>query len=151
MPLYGQSFSINDQKVGNGLNVAASAGHAGEFTRAAGFLAYYEICDRIINRNWTLVQDPQRRMGPYAYKENQWVSFDDSDMIRQKAQYVRDMGLGGGMIWALDLDDFRGRCGEGPHPLMHTLQQVLSDPPNKHDKRNYFLNCLRNYLTINFY
>ncbi|XP_051164101.1 probable chitinase 10 [Leptopilina boulardi] len=134
MPLYGQSFAINDPKVGSGLNAAASAGNAGEFTRAAGFLAYYEICDRIVNRNWTVVQDPQRRMGPYAFKGNQWVSFDDSDMIRQKAQFVRDMGLGGGMIWALDLDDFKGRCGEGPHPLMHTLQQVLSEPPNKHDK-----------------
>lgn len=137
MPLYGQSFSINDPKAGTGLNSPASAGTAGEFTKAAGFLSYYEICDRIHNRGWTVVQDPQRRMGPYAYKGSQWVSFDDADMLRQKAQFVRDMGLGGGMVWALDLDDFRGRCGEGPHPLMHTLQQVLAEPPNKHDRRQY--------------
>lgn len=138
MPLYGQAFSINDPSRGTGLNSPASAGTAGEFTKAAGFLAYYEICDRIRNKGWQVVQDPERRMGPYAYKGNQWVSFDDADMIRQKAQYVRDMGLGGGMVWALDLDDFRGRCGEGQHPLMHTLQQVLADPPNNHDRRKYF-------------
>ncbi|XP_043252760.1 probable chitinase 10 [Colletes gigas] len=126
MPLYGQSFSINDPSAGTDLNAPASAGQAGEFTRAAGFLSYYEICDRIRKRGWTVVQDPQRRMGPYAYKGNQWVSFDDAEMIERKAQFVRDMGLGGGMVWALDLDDFRGRCGEGPHPLMHTLQRVLS-------------------------
>lgn len=137
MPLYGQSFSINDPKAGTGLNVPASAGNAGEFTRAAGFLSYYEICDRIHNRGWTVVQDPERRIGPYAYKGNQWVSFDDADMLRQKAQYVRDMNLGGGMVWALDLDDFRGRCGEGPHPLLHTLQEVLADPPNSHDRREH--------------
>ncbi|XP_031787655.1 probable chitinase 10 [Nasonia vitripennis] len=134
MPLYGQAFSLNDPSRGTGLNSPASAGTAGEFTKAAGFLAYYEICDRIHNKGWQVVQDPERRMGPYAYKGNQWVSFDDADMIRQKAQYVRDMGLGGGMVWALDLDDFRGRCGEGQHPLMHTLQQVLADPPNSHDR-----------------
>ncbi|XP_043594466.1 probable chitinase 10 isoform X2 [Bombus pyrosoma] len=134
MPLYGQSFSINDRNAGTGLNVPASAGQAGEFTRAAGFLSYYEICDRIRNRGWNVVQDSEHRMGPYAYKGTQWVSFDDADMIRRKAEYVRDMGLGGGMVWALDLDDFRGRCGEGPHPLMHTLQKVLASPPNKDEE-----------------
>ncbi|CAK9798859.1 Probable chitinase 10 [Anthophora quadrimaculata] len=134
MPLYGQSFSINDPSVGNGLNVPASAGQAGEFTRAAGFLSYYEICDRIKNRGWNVVQDTEHRMGPYAYKGNQWVSFDDAEMIRRKARYIRDMGLGGGMVWALDLDDFRGRCNEGPHPLMHTLQKVLADSPDKDEE-----------------
>ncbi|XP_034193394.1 putative chitinase 10 isoform X2 [Osmia lignaria lignaria] len=134
MPLYGQSFTINDPSAGAGLNVPASAGQAGEFTRAAGFLAYYEICDRIRNRGWNVVQDPEHRMGPYAFKGNQWVSFDDVESIRRKAQYVKDMGLGGGMVWALDLDDFRGRCGEGQHPLMRTIQGVLSDTPSKVDE-----------------
>ncbi|XP_012524289.2 probable chitinase 10 [Monomorium pharaonis] len=134
MPLYGQSFTINDPKAGTGLNSPASAGNAGEFTRAAGFLSYYEICDRVRNRGWTVVQDPEGRMGPYAYKGSQWVSFDDAKMIRRKAQFVRDMGLGGGMVWALDLDDFRGRCNEGAHPLMHTIQQVLAEPANGRDK-----------------
>lgn len=128
MPLYGQSFTINDPRAGTGLNSPASAGNAGEFTRAAGFLSYYEICDRVRNRGWTIVQDPEYRMGPYAYKGSQWVSFDDPEMIRRKAEFVRDMGLGGGMVWALDLDDFRGRCGNGPHPLMHVIQQVLAEP-----------------------
>ncbi|XP_070161707.1 probable chitinase 10 [Polyergus mexicanus] len=128
MPLYGQSFTINDPRAGTGLNSPASAGNAGEFTRAAGFLSYYEICDRVRNRGWTIVQDPEYRMGPYAYKGSQWVSFDDPEMIRRKAEFVRHMGLGGGMVWALDLDDFRGRCGNGPHPLMHVIQQVLAEP-----------------------
>lgn len=134
MPLYGQSFSINDPSGGTELNVPASAGQAGEFTGAAGFLAYYEICDRIKNRGWNVVRDPEQRMGPYAYKGSQWVSFDDAETIQRKAQYVRDMDLGGGMIWALDLDDFRDRCGEGPHPLMHALQKVLSEPPTKDEE-----------------
>lgn len=43
MPLYGQSFSLTDENK-NGLNERAPLpGQAGEFTRAAGFLAYYEV------------------------------------------------------------------------------------------------------------
>nr|AUF41628.1 chitinase 4 [Rhynchophorus ferrugineus] len=128
MPLYGQSFRLEDEKV-NGLNAKAPGpGEAGEYTRAAGFIAYYEICDRIQNRGWTVVQDPKRRMGPYAYKGNQWVSFDDQEMIRIKSEYIRRMDIGGGMIWALDLDDFKNKCGHGRHPLLTTIRNVLADP-----------------------
>lgn len=43
MPLYGQSFTLADPKK-NGLNAKAPGpGQAGEYTRAAGFLAYYEV------------------------------------------------------------------------------------------------------------
>lgn len=38
------------------------------------------------------------------------------------------MDLGGGMIWALDLDDFKNRCGEGRHPLLTVIRNVLADP-----------------------
>ncbi|GLV44511.1 Chitinase 10 [Carabus blaptoides fortunei] len=128
MPLYGQSFQL-EKAAANTLNCKAPGpGQAGEFTRAAGFLAYYEICDRILNKGWTVVQDPEHRMGPYAYKGNQWVSFDDREMIRRKSEYIRQMNLGGGMVWALDLDDFRDRCGQGVHPLMNVIRDVLKDP-----------------------
>lgn len=128
MPLYGQSFQLAKESE-NGLNAKAPGpGQAGEFTRAAGFLAYYEICDRVKNRGWTVVQDEKQRMGPYAYKGNQWVSFDDADMIRRKSEYIRAMDLGGGMIWALDLDDFKNRCGDGHHPLLSVIRDVLRAP-----------------------
>lgn len=43
MPLYGQSFTLADTK-NHGLNSRAPGpGQAGESTRAAGFLAYYEV------------------------------------------------------------------------------------------------------------
>lgn len=43
MPLYGQSFTLADPSE-NGLNAKSyGPGEAGEFTRAGGFLAFYEV------------------------------------------------------------------------------------------------------------
>lgn len=78
--------------------------------------------------------DPGKRMGPYAYKGDQWVSYDDVETLRRKAQLVRQLGLGGGMVWALDLDDFKNRCGDGPHPLLRAIRNTLRDPPGVQDK-----------------
>ena len=133
MPLYGQSFRL-EKADNHGLNAPAPGpGEAGEFTRAAGFLAYYEICHKVKNERWTVVKDPKNRTGPYAYKDQQWVSYDDVDTIRRKSEYIKRMNLGGGMIWALDLDDFRNRCGEGRHPLLSTIRRVLSDSHVSHE------------------
>lgn len=42
-----------------------------------------QIC-HFIQQGWTVVTDPEGRMGPYAYSGNQWVSFDDVETIRRK-------------------------------------------------------------------
>ncbi|XP_017154888.1 probable chitinase 10 [Drosophila miranda] len=133
MPLYGQSFTLENAN-NNGLNAKAPGpGQAGEFTKAAGFLAYYEICDRVKHQGWEVIQDERGRMGPYARKGTQWVSYDDPEMIRKKSQLVRALDLGGGMVWALDLDDFRNRCGDGVHPLLREIHDVLKDPPSGYE------------------
>ena len=107
MPMYGQSFTL-ESAAENGLNAPSiEGGIAGQYTRAKGFLAYYEICSLVTSKGWKVVSDPSGSMGPYAYKDDQWVSFDDVKMIQHKSQYVKNMNLGGAMIWALDLDDFR--------------------------------------------
>ncbi|XP_059054390.1 probable chitinase 10 [Achroia grisella] len=139
MPLYGQSFTLGSQwdtppqllekKNATGLNIPAiTGGEPGEYTQAKGFLAYYEICDRIRHSGWQLVKDPYQRMGPYAYKDDQWVSFDDIDIIKKKVNFIKSLNLAGGMVWALDLDDFRNRCGQGKHPLMNAIRNGLLDP-----------------------
>ena len=126
LPFYGQSFTLESAQR-NGLGEKTyGGGSAGEFTRARGFLAYYEICHKIINEGWKVVRDPKGRIGPYAHnKGTEWVGFDDIDTIKHKAEYIKEMGLGGAMIWALDLDDFTDRCGCETHPLLKTINRVL--------------------------
>ena len=88
--MYGQAFSL-DNPSENGLNApAGQKGQAGEFTRAAGFLAYYEICYKIKYQGYQVVTDPQGRMGPYAVKGRQWVGYDDVNMIRYKVSMTLD-------------------------------------------------------------
>lgn len=82
-----------------------------------------------MKKGWTVVQDKERRIGPYAYKGDQWVSFDDAQQIKLKAELIKKLGLGGGMIWALDLDDFKNRCGCEPSPLLRTMNRVLRNYP----------------------
>jgi len=88
-------------------------------------LAYYEICLYIRQHRWNVVRDARGRIGPFAYLADQWVSFDDAPMVRHKSEYIKAMGLGGAMIWALDLDDFKNYCGCESYPLLKTINRVL--------------------------
>jgi chitinase len=66
-----------------------------------------------------------KQVGPYAYSGSQWVSFDDVDTIRFKSKWALEMGLAGGMVWALDLDDFKNVCNCETHPLLKTINRVM--------------------------
>lgn len=41
----------------------------------------------------------KKAMGPVAYKGNQWVGYDDIDIVKRKAEYVAENGLGGRQIF----------------------------------------------------
>jgi len=100
IPLYGQSFTLASSR-DNGLNASTyGPGEAGQFTRQGGVLSYYEIC----SQKWNVVQNPNGLMGPYAYNGNQWVSYDDIPFVKKKAKYIKDKGLGGGMIWVTNFE-----------------------------------------------
>lgn len=89
---------------------------------------------------------------PYLVKGNQWVSYDDQESLKRKVNlfsimnsyslmfadyivnfivclnqvdFVNSKGLGGIMVWTLDLDDFTGSCGDGKYPLLRAINQEL--------------------------
>ena len=50
----------------------------------------------------------ERAGAQWLYDGDEWWSYDDPAVLRQKAEYVRAKGLGGMTFWALDGDDPAG-------------------------------------------
>ncbi|CAH1403453.1 unnamed protein product [Nezara viridula] len=111
IPTYGRSYTLFNPDSTDLGSPADGPGEQGEATREKGYLAYYEICNNIKD-GWTVVQPKESAMGPYAYKDNQWVGYDDEAIARKKAEYVNQRNLGGIMFWSIDNDDFRGKTNK---------------------------------------
>ncbi|XP_043572169.1 acidic mammalian chitinase-like [Chiloscyllium plagiosum] len=121
-PTYGHTFRLTSSDTGVGAP-ASGAGPAGQYTRQAGFLAYYEICTflKSATMKWNAPQ-----MVPYAYKENEWLGYDNVKSFGKKVEWLRNNNYGGAMVWDLALDDFSGAfCNQGPYPLINTLHTGL--------------------------
>lgn len=43
-----------------------------------------QICDNVKNDGWSVTKDPKGRVGPYASKHDQWVSYDDVSNVARK-------------------------------------------------------------------
>ena len=85
-------------------------------------MAYFEICENILNKNWTKHWD-EVQQSVFATEDNQWVSFDNQRSIILKVKWAMSMSLGGTMLWTLDFDDYSGRfCHEG---YFYTYSQKL--------------------------
>ncbi|XP_072522638.1 acidic mammalian chitinase-like [Salminus brasiliensis] len=120
---YGRTFHLTSSANGVGAPANGPAA-AGIYTREAGFWSYYEICGFL---EGTKVQWIDEQRVPYATKGNEWVGFDTKESFEIKVQYLKDNKIGGAFVWALDLDDFAGQfCGQGNHPLMGHLRNLLA-------------------------
>jgi chitinase len=122
MPLYGRTFMMaNAQNQKPGAPITGP-GPAGPYTRQQGMLGYNEVC---VNKNqWRRVWDDQQK-APYAINGNQWLSYDDVESIGLKVDYANNKGLGGGMVWSIETDDFQGDCGQGRYPLLQKIKGGL--------------------------
>ncbi|XP_055903089.1 endochitinase-like [Eupeodes corollae] len=124
VPFYGRSFTLSSQgqnKILGSPIPTTGSGSAGAYTGEGGLLAFYEICDP--SQGWTMKWDDVGKV-PYAYKGNQWVGFEDVKSLQFKMDFIKQKGYKGGMIWAADLDDFRGTCGS-KHPLVSVMHQNM--------------------------
>lgn len=91
----------------------------------AFFLMIAQICQGIKEDDWTVVQPNPDAVGPYAFKGNQWVGYDDEAIARKKGEYVVKNGLGGIMFWSIDNDDFRGTCHGRPYPIIEAAKEAM--------------------------
>lgn len=125
MAFYGRTYTLGSPD-NHGLHAPVkkwdtNGGKPGLFTNESGFMAYFEFC--LEEETWTKDYD---KIGecPYAYKANQWIGYEDSKSLEIKMDWLKKNKYGGAMIWALDLDDYRGACGE-KDALFNTLVRGL--------------------------
>ena len=109
---------------------SGDGGAVGNFTEEAGFLSYLEICLLKAEGGWREGEDSDGN--PYMVKGDQWVGYDSPANVRRKMEYVKGRGLGGAMIWAVDLDDYLGLCGSR-WPLLSVMNRQLRRKENIHN------------------
>lgn len=112
-------------KINNGFDAPSSGfGGIGE----GGFVTFPEVCDLISHQNATVVFDHDTRT-PYAYHNNDWVSFENENSIAYKAEFAASLGLGGAMVFSLNTDDYIGSspCSSSVFPLTSRVKLVIND------------------------
>jgi chitinase len=125
--IYGRTFKLKQKKNSDikPYTPSKGAGLSGNYTGSQGFLSYYEICDLIKKQKWTNEYDKEQQV-PFAYKDDQWVGYDNQVSIEKKCYYIAKRRLAGAMIWSLDLDDFNGIfCGQGKYPLVKKVKKIF--------------------------
>ncbi|TRY73233.1 hypothetical protein TCAL_08182 [Tigriopus californicus] len=122
IPAFGQSFTTKGSATHSPQAVAAK-GRQGHLTSSAGILSYTEICLELQNETWS--QGGTNISGPYMYKGNQWIGYDDPSSIKAKVRYVLDHGLGGVMLWEISFDDFNPLCSDVKNPLLEAIHENL--------------------------
>ncbi|XP_053674360.1 probable chitinase 2 [Anopheles nili] len=111
-----------------GIN-ALGPGLAGPYTRSEGSLGYNEVCEmlkpnRTATNPWNVKLVAQSAV-KYAYRDDQWITFDGVETIGTKVKYAMDKKLGGVMFWTIDTDDFQGDCHNEAYPLLLTALRTL--------------------------
>ena len=125
IPTYGRAYKLSSTDLTEPGSPADGPAEPGKATKEKGYLAYYEICDKIKTEGWTVEKPDPEAVGPYAHRGDEWVGYDDEEAAAKKGQYVRDQELGGIMFWSIDNDDFRGSCTGRKYPLIEAAKAAL--------------------------
>ncbi|CAN8021835.1 unnamed protein product [Ixodes persulcatus] len=127
IPFYGRSFTLQDPRQNSLMapirkDVSAMPG---QFVMSDEILAYYEVCMDITMRGWKRNYDAVGQC-PYAYRDDQWVGYEDEESVSAKVDFVMDKDYGGVMVFNVDMDDFQGVCGM-KNPLLNAIGQKFTE------------------------
>lgn len=102
---YGRSFQLADPACSTPGCLFKGGASPGPCTDNSGTLSYAEIMDIIDEYRLTPYYDQDNAVKWITWAGDQWVSYDDFETIQQKIDYANAIGLGGLLIWAVDLDN----------------------------------------------
>lgn len=103
IPFYGRAYG-GVPNVDEGLFQPSTGPPSGSREREGDWnvLARTRVADRNYVRHW---ESAARVPWLYDSTSGTWVSYDDPQSVAEKVSYVRELGLGGVVIWELGGDD----------------------------------------------
>ncbi|TDG50903.1 hypothetical protein AWZ03_002558 [Drosophila navojoa] len=124
IPLFGQTHTLRDQSKTHANAPSKGPGIQHFLSKRPGYMTYAEFC--VQASRWTKKFDKQAHV-PYAFKANQWISYEDGSSISAKMRLVNDQRLGGALAWSIDADDYSGLCGEY-YALLKVIVSKIGNP-----------------------
>lgn len=121
IPAYGHSYQL-DNPLNHNLQAPANGfGKLG----IKGFVSYPTIC-QFFKSGAMKVFNKESHV-PYAFKDREWISYDDEESIYYKSTWIRTSGFKGAMILSLNVDDWNGTCygTNETFPLTRTILKAL--------------------------
>ena len=142
IPLYGRSFLLKKPGYNHMGDDARASSFKGPITREEGFLGYNEICKMLVtpDNGWSIVWE-KCHQAPYMFNNNKWVSYDNEQSVRLKANFAWEKKLGGVMVWSIETDDFKGLCGGEKFPMMRALNNALARRTNNIEEEEEEMEC----------
>ncbi|KAK2577855.1 hypothetical protein KPH14_001118 [Odynerus spinipes] len=122
IPTYGHSYKL-DNPLNHKLQAPASGfGKLG----SNGFVSYSTIC-QFLNRGAYSVFESESKV-PYAYKDDEWISYDNNESVYYKTKWILANGFKGAMIFSLNVDDWKNKCNPNEtFPLIRTIAKIFQE------------------------
>lgn len=102
MPLYGRTFA---QANSTSTGLFSSYSGPGTSTTAEAGLRFFSDIKKNLIKTYVLHWDAQSQV-PYLHnpKTHDFITFDNETSFRIKCEYIKEMNLGGAMVWDLSMD-----------------------------------------------
>jgi chitinase len=113
MAFYGRSFTIASSACSEPGCLYLSAGDAGDCSATAGILLNSEIEQIISEYDLSPMLYEDAAVKTITWNGDQWVSFDDEDTWKIKADFAKSQCLGGVLVWSVDYDDGNNTFSDG--------------------------------------
>ncbi|KAK2726723.1 hypothetical protein QYM36_007529, partial [Artemia franciscana] len=116
IPTFGEYFRLANSS--NNLPQSKSLG-------SPSLLTFRQICSIMKDGTWTVEREDDLT-GSYAYRDDQWIAFDDDTTAKIKGKYFLLQELAGAAVFYIDADDTQADCGKEKYPITKALQETLS-------------------------
>lgn len=95
-------------------------------TGQLGFVTYGDVCWFKHLNFGALEHFDREACSPYLSDVFEWMSFETPDSIHCKVEYIKEMNLGGAMLFSLNSDDHKAICNRNIRfPLGQMMANIL--------------------------